>query len=205
MERSDVNKLKEFCKMANINCKNISKIDIINQIKDYLDRYKYAPRYLRGLSVDDKYLRKFEIKYNLLKEKKLKEKGLKYKQIYKSTEIDKLYKNTVPKYSKYTIEWNKKYPDCKNIECKSKISGVPLNILKQVENKGAAAWRGGSHRPGATRENWMVSRVNSFLLCGKTWQFPDHLLAKEALKSKKVKNFWKNCDFDMLGIKTRSR
>jgi len=207
-------KLVDFCKLASINCKNMNKTEIYSNIKKYLDKYKYAPRYLRGLSEDEKYVRKFEIKYGLLRERyRAKEKDL-YKDLYKPTQVDKIFRNKkgIPnktiKYSKYTEEWNRKYPDCKNLKCKSKISGVPIDILKKVANKGAAAWRSGAHRPGATRENWMVSRVNSFLLCGKTWQFPDHLLAKEALKSPKVKKFWRqgnNCDFNMLGVKTPSR
>lgn len=217
-------KLVDFCILASINCKNMNKTEIYSNIKKYLDKYKYAPRYLRGLSEDEKYLRKFEIRYGLLRERFAKEKDLKtkeiiYKDAYKPTEVDKIFRkkkslppNKTIKYSKYTEEWNRKYPNCKNLKCKSKISGIPIDILEKVANKGAAAWRSGAHRPGATRENWMVSRVNSFLLCGKTWQFPDHLLAKEALKSPKVKKFWKqsrpfgkNCDFNMLGVKTPSR
>jgi hypothetical protein len=203
--------LLDFCRLASINCKNMNKTEIYSNIKQYLDKYKYAPRYLRGLTEDEKYLRKFEIKYGLLKEKELKSKDIEYKDVYKPTLVDKIYRekkgipNKTIKYSKYTERWNQKYPDCKNLECKSKTSGIPLHILKSVSDKGAAAWRSGAHRPGATRENWMVSRVNSFLLCGKTWQFPDHTLAKEALKSPKVKKFWKNCNFDMLGVKTPSR
>jgi hypothetical protein len=197
--------MKEFCKLAGIDDCNE------RNIRKYLDSYKYAPRYLRGLTEDEKYLRKFEIRYGLLKEKELKKKGIEYKDIYKPTRVDKLYRERkgVPtktiKYSKYTEQWNEKYPNCKDIPCKSRVSGVSTDILKRVANKGAAAWRGGAHRPGATRENWMVSRVNSFLLCGKTWQFPDHLLAKEALESPKVKRFWSKCDKSMLGVKTRSR
>ena len=94
------------------------------------------------------------------------------------------------------------------MSAKSKISGVPLSILKKVYNKGLAAWRGGSHRPGASQHQWGVSRVNSFLTCGKTWYFPDHKLAKEAMnKSPKARNFWskKKCVKSKMGIRSRSR
>jgi len=75
-------------------------------------------------------------------------------------------------------------------------------------NKGLAAWRGGSHRPGALQHQWGVSRVNSFLTCGKTWYFPDHKLAKEAMtKSPKARKFWskKKCVKSKMGIRTKSR
>ena len=189
--------LKLFCELANI--EKCTK----KAIKEYLDSYKFAPRYLRNLTDDEKYLKKFEIRFNLLRERHGK---IKKSEIYKKTKSDELYlKKRSVKVSKYTEKWNRKYPNCKSIECKSRVSGVPKSILKKVANKGAGAWRGGSHRPGASRENWMVSRVNSFLLCGKTWEFPDHLLAKEALRSPKVKKFWKSCDKKKLGKKTPSR
>jgi hypothetical protein len=191
-----------FCKLAKLECSSSqTKSDLANEIKDYLKEYKFPPRYLRNLSEQEKWLKKFEIRFNLLKEKYGK---ISKKEIYQPIKSDLLYKSPI-KTSKYTEEWNKKYPDCKDLKCKSKVSGVNINILNQVENKGAAAWRGGSHRPGASRENWMVSRVNSFLLCGKTWEFPDHLLAKEALKSPKVQRFWKSCKKSKLGKRTPSR
>jgi hypothetical protein len=213
--------LLSFCEMAKLECnKSWSKDEIVKEIKIYLNEYKYAPRYLRDLNENEKYLKKFEIRFNLLREKYGK---ISKKELYSPTKSDKIYlskkspkksskrsssnspKKTERKISKYTDEWNKKYPDCKSISCKSKVSGVPKSILEKVANKGAGAWRGGSHRPGASRENWMVSRVNSFLLCGKTWTFPDHLLAKEALKSPRVQKFWRNCDKKKLGVKTPSK
>jgi Family of unknown function (DUF5824) len=64
---------------------------------------------------------------------------------------------------------------------KSKASGVPYSILKQVYNRGMAAWVTG-HRPGATQSAWAFARVNSFLTKGKTWYGPDADLAKKARK-----------------------
>lgn len=197
--------LIQFCKLAGITCySNRTKSEIADEIREYLDEYKYAPRYLRGLSKDEKYLRKFEIRYGLLREKAGK---ISKSEIYSPTKVDTLYKEkNQQKYSKYTLDWNKKYPDCKSLTCKSKVSGVPLDVLKRVADKGAAAWRSGAHRPGANQGNWEVSRVNSFLLCGKTWAFPDHKLALEALeRDSKVKKFWKKCDKSRLGKRTPSR
>jgi hypothetical protein len=94
------------------------------------------------------------------------------------------------------------------IQEKSKKSGVPKSILKKVYNKGLAAWRGGAHRPGASQQSWAIARVNSFLTCGKTFYFPDHLLAKDAMKkSPKAREFWKkqSCKFKKMGKRTPSR
>jgi hypothetical protein len=182
--------VKEFCTLAKIECDDKS-------IKDYLKKYKYAPRYLRGLSKDEKLIKMFEIKYNQLLEKKTKSPSFKESVLDKSKRSGKV--------SKYTERWNKLHPNCKSNECKSKVSGVPKSILTKVYNKGLNAWRGSAHRPGANQHMWGVSRVNSFLLCGKTWEFPDHLLAKEALKSPKVKTFWKSCKKSRLGKKRPSR
>jgi len=69
----------------------------------------------------------------------------------------------------------------KALQKKAKASGVPYGILKQVYNRGMAAWVTG-HRPGATQSAWAFARVNSFLTKGKTWYGPDADLAKEARK-----------------------
>lgn len=199
-------KMKEFCKLIEIPCSG-NKPDVQKRIYDYLKNYKYAPRYLRGLTKEEKFEKMFEIKYNSIVEKKTGKKN--YKQV-KTDYISpkKSVRKSVGKVSKYTEKWNKTYKDAKDLPSKSKISGVPLPILKKVYNKGLEAWRGGQHRPGATQQQWGVSRVNSFLTCGKTFYFPDHLLAKEAIKkSPKAKKFWEKqgCKFSKMGTRTPSR
>ena len=82
-----------------------------------------------------------------------------------------------------TSTWTKKvykaYPGAYSLENKSKVTGVPLDIIKQVYDKGLAAWRTG-HRPGATPQQWGYARVHSFLMGGPTSHGPDRLLAIEA-------------------------
>jgi hypothetical protein len=186
--------------MAELKCSG-NKEEIIDRIEEYLDKYKYAPRYLRGLSKEEKFEKKFDIKYNQLIEKYT---GIKS---YSPVRTDTKKSPTLSKISKYTEKWNKMY-DAKTLKEKSKISGVPEDILKKVNDKGLSAWRGGQHRPGASQASWGVSRVNSFLTCGKTFYFPDHKLAEEAMKrSPKAKQFWKKqgCKFSKMGKKTPSR
>ena len=65
----------------------------------------------------------------------------------------------------------------KGLKNKAEKSGIPLGILKQVYNRGLAAYKTG-HRPGATAPQWAFARVNSFITKGKgTWGGADKDLA----------------------------
>jgi len=46
---------------------------------------------------------------------------------------------------------------------KSKKSGISVDILKKVYNRGVAAWKTG-HRPGTTPQQWGYARVNAFIV-----------------------------------------
>ena len=95
------------------------------------------------------------------------------------------------KKSSYTAQWDKLYPHTKSLKDRSKVTGVPLKILKTVYNRGMAAWRTG-HRPGATQQQWSYPRVSSFLLCGKTHYTADSDQVRFARKTKGRKWF-KRC------------
>jgi len=73
------------------------------------------------------------------------------------------------------------------VKNKAKESGVPYSILKQVYDRGIAAWRTG-HRPGATPQQWALARLNSFLTGGKTQKTTDSDLWKEykGIKEEKI-------------------
>lgn len=67
---------------------------------------------------------------------------------------------------------------------KAEKSGMPLGILRQVYNRGVAAWRTG-HRPGTTPEQWGFARVNSFVTKSSgTWGKADKDLAAKVRGSK---------------------
>ena len=67
----------------------------------------------------------------------------------------------------------------KGLQKKAKKSGMPYSILKQVYNRGMAAWKGG-HRPGTTPQQWAFARVNSFITKSSgTWGKADSDLAKK--------------------------
>ena len=77
------------------------------------------------------------------------------------------------KPSKYTLKFKRMYGESldessdKSIADKAEKSGISASILKQVYNRGVAAWKTG-HRPGTTPEQWGHARVNSFITGGKT-------------------------------------
>ena len=71
------------------------------------------------------------------------------------------------------------------VKNKAKKTGMPYSILKQVYNRGMAAWKGG-HRPGATQQQWAHARVNSFVTKSSgTWGGADKDLAAKVRGSKK--------------------
>ena len=73
----------------------------------------------------------------------------------------------------------------KGIQNKAKKTGMPYSILKQVYNRGMAAWKGG-HRPGTTQQQWAFARVNSFVTKSSgTWGGADKDLAAKVRGSKK--------------------
>ena len=74
----------------------------------------------------------------------------------------------------------------KSLRKKAAKSGVPYSILKDVFDRGKAAWRTG-HRPGTNPEQWGHARVNSFLTGGKTRRTADKDLWKKAQAAKKKK------------------
>ncbi len=65
----------------------------------------------------------------------------------------------------------------KGLKGKAEKSGMPLSVLRQVYNRGVAAWKTG-HRPGTTPEQWGFARVNSFITKSSgTWGKADKDLA----------------------------
>ena len=99
---------------------------------------------------------------------------------YKPAAGDKTAKT---RKSTHTTKMQKMYPDVyegkadKSLAKKAKASGMPLGILRQVYNRGVAAWKTG-HRPGTTPEQWGHARVNSFVTKSSgTWGKADKDLA----------------------------
>ena len=70
----------------------------------------------------------------------------------------------------------------KSLADKAKKANMPTSVLRQVYNRGVAAWKTG-HRPGTTPEQWGHARVNSFITKSKgTWGKADSDLAAKVRK-----------------------
>lgn len=80
----------------------------------------------------------------------------------------------------------KNSPVYKALKKKSDKTGFPLGILRQVWNRGYAAWKTG-HIPGTTPQQWAMARVNSFVTGGKTTKMSDKALYKQAKANRKEK------------------
>jgi hypothetical protein len=95
------------------------------------------------------------------------------------------------KPSKYTKEYDKLFGESiahplvekvKAVETKAKETGISYDILKQVYDRGMAAWKTG-HRPGAGPHQWALARINSFVTGGKTQKTTDADLWAKVEKS----------------------
>jgi len=128
----------------------------------------YLPeKYFKGLSITRKRQRKKEIARRSAKH-------------WKDPAAYRLFKTDIgvkTRKSSYTARFHKKYPGIKSLEDISKATKISLNSLREVYNRGLAAWRTG-HRPGATQQQWGYARVHSFVLHGKTFRGPDSDIAK---------------------------
>lgn len=81
------------------------------------------------------------------------------------------------------------FEEVEGLQKKAEKSGIPYGILKQVYNRGMAAWKGG-HRPGTTPQQWAFARVNSFITKGKgTWGGADSDLAAKVKKNEEFSKF----------------
>ena len=155
-----------------------------NQLKEMALKEKTVPKdkdtdqpkkYVSGLSDKDKKAHDKHL-----------EKGSKKsdsdKSAYKQSPADKKAKT---KPSVHTKKYKQMFGESdvelneviKGLKKKSEKSGMPYSILKQVYNRGMAAWKGG-HRPGTTPQQWAFARVNSFITKSSgTWGKADKDLA----------------------------
>ena len=157
-----------------------------NQLKEMALKEKTVPKdketdqpkkYVAGLSDKDKKAHDRHL-----------EKGSKKsdsdKSAYKQSPADKVAKT---KTSVHTKKYKQMFGEgdvelnevIKGLKKKAEKSGMPYSILKQVYNRGMAAWKGG-HRPGTTPQQWAFARVNSFITKSSgTWGKADKDLAKK--------------------------
>jgi len=90
------------------------------------------------------------------------------------------------------------------LKSKSDMSGIAYDLLKQVYDRGIAAWQD-SHRPGTTPQQWAYARVNSFIVGGNTQKTTDsdlwvkHIGKNESVDQEIVERSPSNVVGDMIG------
>ena len=119
----------------------------------------------------------------------------------KSTEPAPGDKNAETKKSKHTSNYERMFKEesdmsfksfetflveNKAVRKKASETGISYGILKQVYERGVAAWKTG-HRPGTTPQQWGLARINSFATGGKTRRTADKDLWKKHQANKKKK------------------
>ena len=151
----------------NYNLTDAKLKQIINQQKEHLGTSIYAPvKYFKGLSRVETIHRLHE-----MIDRRTNPSNAQFKTNTVSG------KPRATRLSSYTERFRKKYPNAKSLKQKADATGVPLEIIQKVYDRGVAAWSTG-HRPGATAQQWGYARVHSFLTHGKTYHTADADLAK---------------------------
>jgi hypothetical protein len=116
-------------------------------------RLKWPQRYFSGLSNSLKLLREKEL---------LKRRTTKNPKLALSDAFAKSRK------SKWTLLFHKVYPNIKfNKSVISKRTGIPLNTLNTVYDRGLKAWKTGGSRPGASAQQWAIARMYKYVLVTK--------------------------------------
>ena len=100
------------------------------------------------------------------------DKGAKTKPSKYTKKYDQMYgEESMKSFSEFSVKILESNVD-KSLENKADESGAPKSVLKDVYDRGVAAWKTG-HRPGTTPSQWGLARVNSFLTYGKTAKTTD--------------------------------
>lgn len=121
--------------------------------------------YKKGLTPEEQEIAKREAKDTMAR---ADSKNVSSRELYKDWESDKRFRKRNGKIPKspatkaYENKYSEPSPADKALENKSKKSGIPLGILREVFERGMAAWRSG-HRPGVSPQQWALARVNSFI------------------------------------------
>ena len=161
---------------------------------------KKTPGYFKGLSKKDKEERSRVIKRRTAMDDDdpdaykpfRSDKGVKTKSSVHTNKFKKMFGeqkwNTLREVFRMSKGLNEMSAAVKKaLKTKAEKSGMPFGVLKQVFNRGMAAWKTG-HRPGASQQQWGYARVNSFATKSPgTWGKADKDLAKKVRDRKKKK------------------
>lgn len=157
------------------------KAAVVDDIVSSMNMLTESKKYYTGL--DAKTKEKREKHFN-----KYKNKPDNDKDSYKPAPGDA---DSETKPSKHTKSYKDKFgqeitESIESVKKKSKETGISYSILKQVYDRGMAAWKSG-HRPGTTPHQWALARINSFATGGKTRYTADKDLWDKHKSKKNIK------------------
>jgi hypothetical protein len=153
-----------------------------------MKRYSIPSRYLDGLSSEEKFLRKME----LVSKKRLSP-SRRLSPLKTDILQQQRWKKGSPKTkSSCTARWNEEYPGQTSLSSKARITGIPLDILKEVVRKGQGAFASSGSRPGQNPTSWGKARMDCFVLNKPSvTKGPDRGLYQEAIqRSPKAKKWF---------------
>ena len=81
-------------------------------------------------------------------------------------------------------KYNTKITDLKKV---SKVTNIPIKILKKIINKGMGAYYSSGSRPNQTAHSWGYARLASALLKHKSYKIDKHLFYDKNNKLIKIK------------------
>lgn len=127
------------------------------------------PRHTRvsrgGPSWPERYFTGLSRAMRLTREKELLKRR---KTPYSKLGLSKSNKGGTKKKSKWTQQFHKVYPGLKfNKAAISRRTGIPIQNLNTVYDRGLKAWKTGGSRPGATAAQWAIARVYKYVLVTK--------------------------------------
>lgn len=176
--------LINFINLFKGSTKTRNRADLLNQAEEIIAQYVIPQKYLENFEGEELLYRKIELIS--------KRRGKRPSKLY-SDQIAKErgYNN---KKSSCTTRWRELYPQATSIEEKSKITGIPIDILEKVKNKGEGAFLSSGSRPGQTPQSWGNARVNCFLLNKPTVtkKADYHLFQRAIDESPKARKWFEN-------------
>jgi len=115
----------------------------------------WPERYFTGLSHSMKIRRELE----LMRRRRVP---------YSKLRMGRSNKGGTQQKSKWTLLFHRTYPGLKfNKDAISRRTGISRSTLNTVYNRGLKAWKTGGSRPGATPQQWAVTRTYKYVLLTK--------------------------------------
>ena len=157
----------------------INKGDILyRNSKGGKPQTKTPTNYINKLSKKDKKRQKKELNKSIKSYKQGK---------YYTRKKMKSFKN---KKSRWTQQFNKKYPNIKTLSEISRVTGIPKGALMEVKKKGMGAYYSSGSRPNQTAKSWGLARMYAYILGSPTRKIDNHITQKYKVKFKIKPNYY---------------